>query len=318
MYSMMTVFSGITLAVMVAINGGLSNQYGVFVSSVIIHIVGSVFAFLVCLIRKEQIWVQERIPKWFYLGGVIGVSTTVFQNLAFIHISMTSIIALGLLGQSLASVLIDSFGMLGMKKVPLKKYSFIGFGFALWGIGMMLDTSVFSSGLAILFSIGAGISVVLSRIVNARLAEKTSPLQGSFINHLIGLPVCAVVAWVATGKVLSDGICIDQPWIYLGGVLGVLVVILCNITVPKVPAFRLTVLTFAGQMFTSILIDLILGKGFSDTSFRGGIVIATGMLISVLAEQNGVRKAMKEQQYWERIRKVEEAHRRNIIKKYGK
>lgn len=317
MYSLTTIFTGITLAIMVAINGGLSDHYGVFVSSVVIHIVGVVFAFLACLIRKEQILVRERVPKWFYLGGVIGVCTTVFQNMAFAYISMTSIIALGLLGQALTSVLIDSLGLFGMKKVPVKKSSLIGFGFALLGIGMMLDTSVFSSGMAILGSIGAGVSVVISRAVNARLAEKTSPLQGSFINQLMGLPVCAVVAWIATGEVLSGSICIDRPWIYLGGVLGVLVVMLCNITVPKVPAFRLTVLTFAGQMFTSILIDMILGKGFSDASFRGGIVIAAGMLISMVAEQYEEQKILKEQQYWESIQKTEEAHRRNLIEKYN-
>lgn len=290
MYTMMTVLSGVILAIMVAVNGSLSDHYGVFVSSVIIRIAGSLFALLACLIRRERILVRERIPLWFYLGGAIGVSTTSLQNLAFGRISMTSIIALGLLGQSLTSVLIDALGLFGMKRVPLKKSSFIGFAFALWGIGMMLDTSVFSSGMAIFASAGAGVFVVISRAVNARLAERTSPLQGSLINQLAGLPVCAAAAWIATGSVLSRGLCADRPWIYLGGALGVVVVMLSNIALPHISSFRLTALTFAGQIFAGIFFDLLLGQAYSDVSFRAGVVIAAGMVASMIAERREVRK----------------------------
>ena len=47
---------------------------------------------------------------------------------------------------------------------------------------------------AIGIACAAGISVVLSRTINAYLAEKTGALQGALINHLIGLPITILLA----------------------------------------------------------------------------------------------------------------------------
>lgn len=51
--------------------------------------------------------------------------------------------------------------------------------------------------------------------------------------------------------------------------LGVFTVCLFNITVPKIPAFHLTMLSFIGQFLTGIVLDWFSGKVFSGTSFWG-------------------------------------------------
>ncbi len=63
----------------------------------------------------------------------------------------------------------------------------------------------------------------------------------------------------------------------------VAVVLLCNLTVPRVSASRLTLLTFVGQAFTGIMLDLIIGDNFS--SFVGGIVIISGIAINLITER---------------------------------
>lgn len=285
MYSVITILSGAVLAIMIAVNGELSGQYGVFGSSVIVQIVGTIFALSAIIIKREKLIIKTTIPKWYYLTGVITASITVFQNMAFHFISMTSIIALGLVGQTIISLLIDQFGMFGMKKTTPSKSVVISLIFAAAGIAVMADGTIGNSIFAIVLSLTAGVSVVLSRVFNANIAEHTSILQGSFISYFLGLPAVVLVAWfvreIPFGIEISGG----NIWMYLGGIFGVLVVLMCNLTVPHVSSFKLTMLIFLGQVLTGIVLDLAFQQLAMDASFWGGIIISVGIMISKIIDR---------------------------------
>ncbi|WP_342759597.1 DMT family transporter [Kineothrix sedimenti] len=316
MYQLLALLTGILLSIMISVNGNLSDQYGAILAAVIIHVVGSISAFLLCLTQKEKNPLHGHHPKWIYLGGAIGVCTTVFNNLAYGHISVTSIVALGLLGQTVTSLFIDTYGLFGMKKQSFNKNSILGFAVSFLGILLMLDQSVAGAIIAVFISFCAGISVVLSRSVNARLAEKTGALRGSLINHLVGLPITIIVALFAKQFSSIPSISAFHPWIYFGGIFGVAVIFLCNLTVPRISAFYLTLLTFVGQVFTGILLDLIFGDHFSRASFVGGIIIIFGIAINFIIERIHTYKNEKERAYWSKIKRAEEEHRKVLLKIY--
>lgn len=294
MYCILSILTGVVISIMVCINGELTSSYGNYNAAVIIHVVGVLFASTICVIKKDKIKIKHQVPKWAYLGGAIGVLTTLFNNYAFGRITMTSIMALGLLGQSISSVLLDSFGLLGLKKRQIKKSSAIGYCTALIGIFIMMDYSVSESTFAVLLSIGAGVTVVLSRSINARLSMGTTPMVGSLINHLVGLPICIILGLCIQGpiKITTTG---TKPWMYLGGMFGVITVLLFNVTVPRVPAFRLTLLSFVGQIFAGVILDVVLGSQYSTSTFTGGLIIAAGLMLNMLMEQwNNYRSQAKE------------------------
>lgn len=295
MYQLLVLLTGILTSVMISINGELASQYDVFFASAVIHLVGSVFAIILCALQKEKKPLLHHTPKWIYLGGAIGVITTVFQNLACSLINMTSIVALGLLGETVISLFIDGFGLFGMKKQPFRKTSIIGLVFALAGIVIMLDSSVTTAIIGIVVAFIPGITKVLSRTVNARLAEKTGALRSSLINHLVGLPITVIMALFLTSKdtVSLSVISNSKPWIYFGGFFGVAVILLLNVTVPKVSAFKLTVLSFVGQIFAGFLIDLMVGNPF-DSSFFGGLVVSVGIALNFAVEAFENRRSKKE------------------------
>lgn len=284
MYDLLAILTGVIISVMVLLNGGLTQSYGTYLAAVIIHIVGVIFAITLCIIKKQKFNRKSQAPLWAYLGGAIGVLTTLFSNYAFGRITMTSIIALGLLGQSLTSVLLDAFGLLGSQKRPLNKFSIIGFLPAIAGVYLMMDQSVSDATFAVILSLIAGVTIVLSRTVNARLSKETSPLIGSFFNHLVGLPVC-IFLLLCFQRPLGFVSPSAQPWMYLGGVLGVITVLLLNITVPRVSAFRLTLLSFTGQVFTGIALDFAQGMKYSNSTFTGGLVIAGGLLLNMALDR---------------------------------
>ncbi len=284
MYQILSFLIGVIIAMMISINGTLSNCYDVFRSAVIIHIVGVIFATVLYCFKKDKKPLFRQGPFWIYLGGALGFLTTVFNNFAFEYISMTSIVALGLFGQMVTSAFIDSLGLLGMEKYPFRKSSLLGFLFALAGVASMLDFSITASLLAVLLSIGGGITVVLSRTVNARLSEKTGALGGSLVNHLVGLPITILFALLFVPKTQMFTGDSTPFWAYLGGILGVTTVLLFYIVVPKISALNLSILSFIGQLFTGIFLDVLVGNDFSNASFTGGIIISIGLILNFILD----------------------------------
>ena len=312
MYYLLSLLAGGVIAVMVLLNGKLTAIHGVYLASVIIHAAGVVFAGVICCAKRANM--KSRAPLWAYTGGAIGVLTTIFNNYAFGYITITSIVALGLLGQSLASVALDAFGWLGIKKRRSGKYSIIGYLAALIGTLIMINPSDSQALLAVILSLCAGVTVVLSRTVNSRLSMETSPIAGSLINHIVGLPICVVLALLFQPSA-SAAAAKSSPVIYLGGVLGVATVLLFNITVPKISAFRLTLLSFIGQIFMGMVLDFALGAELLTTTFTGGIIIAAGLVTNMILEQGDNYRKRKEEQYWNSIKMAEEAHWDKVLQR---
>lgn len=128
---------GALIAIMLMINGTLSSFLGNYSSTVIIHIVGLIAVILVALVKK-QIFIRDKsIPFYLYSAGAIGVFTVLFNNLTFNSLGASLTIALGLLGQSIASIVIDHFGLIGMKVVKYQKRKLIGLVLIILGIAVM-------------------------------------------------------------------------------------------------------------------------------------------------------------------------------------
>lgn len=300
MYNLLALLSGFIIAVMVTLNGRLTSAYGNYNATLIIHVVAVAFSFLFLKLSKKKIFPTEKLPFWFYLGGAVGMFNALFQNYAFGKISLTSILALCLFGQTVSSLFIDKFGFFGMEKHPFKKSSFVGFAFSIVGVVVMLDLS---SGidtiivLAITFAFASGITTVVSRSINGRLTEYSGGMAGSFIHHLVGLPLTLVIVLIMPNNDMS--LLLQQPstdwWIYLGGLAGVFVVFVLNITVMKVSALQLSLLSFVGQVFLSVLLDLLLESSFSRVTLYGGLIVSAGVGINMLIDYLQVARGKRPQ-----------------------
>lgn len=137
MNHMVSAFIGALIAVMIMINGTLSNALGNYISTMIIHIVGLITIISVLLLSKQKFIISKNIPFYLYSGGAIGVFTVLFNNLTFSSLGVSLTLALGLLGQSIASIIIDHFGLLGLKVIKYQKKKFIGLALIISGIVVM-------------------------------------------------------------------------------------------------------------------------------------------------------------------------------------
>ena len=281
----LALLAGVLVTLMIGANGGLSAYYGIYKASVIIHVIGLAALSLTLLLRRENPLAHfKKGFLWFiYLGGVIGVFTTLFLNFAFGKISISAIMALGLLGQSIMGLLIDQFGLFGMPRYPFHPRKLIGIIIVSAGIFVMIDSFVL---IPVLISFAAGICVVLSRTLNARLSEASSVYTSTFYNYVTGLSVSIIALFVLAQADLASGFSfVANPWIYLGGLLGAAVVFIGNVTVPKVSAFYLTLLMFSGQVFSGVIFDQIVATEFAALILVGGILVVAGLCIDLVIDR---------------------------------
>lgn len=137
MYKLLSGLIGILITVMLVFNGTLSKNTGNYSSIVIIHITGLICISCILLIKKIRINFTNNIPIYLYSAGAIGVFTVLLNNLSFNYIGASLTLALGLLGQSITSIVIDHFGLLGAKVYNFKKQKIIGLIIITIGIAVM-------------------------------------------------------------------------------------------------------------------------------------------------------------------------------------
>lgn len=137
MNNLISVLIGVLIALMVLFNGSLSSSLGNYQAGVIIHVVGLIATSLFMLIRGLKIKIKKNIPFYMYMAGAIGVFTVLFNNIGFMTLGASLTLAIGLLGQTLASILCDHFGLLGTEQFRFENKKILGIALILIGILIM-------------------------------------------------------------------------------------------------------------------------------------------------------------------------------------
>ena len=132
-----SIFTGIVLAIMISLNGGLGIISGNYASSVIIHFVGLIGIIFVLIFTKSKIKNLKGIPFYMFTGGLIGILTVLFTNIGFMGLGVSLTVSLSLLGQLVTSLVIDHFGYFNMTVVEFDKKKILGLIVIIAGIYVM-------------------------------------------------------------------------------------------------------------------------------------------------------------------------------------
>ncbi len=137
MPELLAILSGVILSVMFMVNGDLSSAYGELFSMVFIHVTGLIITCVIVLFTKEK-RKKGKIPLWVFTGGMIGVFTTYSNIVTVNELGVSITVALGLAGQCVLSLFIDTFGWFGVKKQQFIPQRVIGLVFIAAGVLTML------------------------------------------------------------------------------------------------------------------------------------------------------------------------------------
>lgn len=138
MYKISAIFIGFLVALMVTANGVLAKGAGDMFSVLIIHMVGLVAISIILLVTRKKFSSLRGIPIYLFSAGAIGVFTVLFNNMTINQLGVSLTVAMALFGQSIASVIIDHYGLLGMEVHKFQKEKIVGF--LMIGIGIVFLT----------------------------------------------------------------------------------------------------------------------------------------------------------------------------------
>jgi bacterial/archaeal transporter family-2 protein len=116
----LALLAGVAAATQGAANAGLAGRIGLgsaLLVNTTIVLAGAVVLFWALGARTE--FFPRGAPWSLYLGGVCGLAVIVCMAIAFPRIGGAFAISLMVLGQSLAALAIDHFGLLGMPREPI-------------------------------------------------------------------------------------------------------------------------------------------------------------------------------------------------------
>ena len=118
----------------------------------------------------------------------------------------------------------------------------------------------------------------INRMTNVRAGKLFGTANGALINYLEAT-VFAIALVFITGKgaELSPAHMASVPlWVYLGGVAGLLAMVLIITGTPRTNVFISTILTLAGNLGMSLVLDYLFYEMFSWKRVVGVCLVLTG------------------------------------------
>lgn len=138
MYKSYGVLVGFLIAIMVMVNGTLASFYGDYAATVIIHVIGLILVSAIIVAKRLKVRLSRNIPLYWFSGGAIGAFMIIFNNMSFANLGVSLTLALGLVGQIVASAIIDHYGLFGLNVSKFKKEKILGFITIFAGITIMV------------------------------------------------------------------------------------------------------------------------------------------------------------------------------------
>lgn len=123
--------SGIAMAIQGTINASLSQKTSLISATLVVHIIGTLVAFIAVLAWRAPLlklpWIS--MPWYLYLGGLLSVIIVGLVAVSIPKIGVCNATTAIIIGQVSMAVLIDHFGWFGMSRLPWSPWQIVGIGF---------------------------------------------------------------------------------------------------------------------------------------------------------------------------------------------
>lgn len=225
------------------------------------------------------------LRPWQCLGGLCGAFLVATQGLTVGTLGVAVFTVAVVAGQSATSLLVDRAGIGPSGRQPVTGRRLFGAGLTVLAVGLAVGgrlNDLTTLTLAVL-PLLAGIAVAWQQAVNGLVGRATgSPLTATLVNFTVGtVALLAVFAVDIVIRGLPAGSPPTEPWLYLGGPIGVAFIAIAAAVVEFTGVLLLGLATIAGQVVGAVLLDVVLPTAASrpDATTLLGAALA---LIAVL------------------------------------
>ena len=299
----MVVGIGVAMAVQARINGELARRIDDGLVAALLSFLGGLVLLVLLaaavppmrtgLRRVREALVTRRLRPHQLLGGIFGAYLVATQGLTVAAIGVAVFTVAVVAGQAASSLLVDRAGLGPGGPQPVSAPRVLGAVLALAAVALaMSDRLSAPQSLELSTSVGlvalpalAGVGIAWQQAVNGRVAAAArgigNPLAGmlpaALVNFTVGILALVLVTGVEVAIRGLPGPLPAQPWLYLGGPLGVLFIGTAAAVVPITGVLLLGLGTVAGQLIGAVLLDVFVptGEGHLTTT----TLIGTGLTL---------------------------------------
>jgi transporter family-2 protein len=288
--------SGALLAVQSKVNSDLGQRLGDAPLAAVVSFASGLAVLLVvaAAVRPLRTALHRLrtagLPAWTFIGGFIGGLFVLLAALVVPSIGV-ALFSIGMItGQSAGALVADRFGL-----GPAGRHAFtvprvIGTVIAVLSVGLAqfggvraaLPAAAVSALLVLVVLAGAGTSVqsALNGVVGRSAGV---PLAATLINFAVGtvtLVLLFAVLVVVRGLHVSGWP--GEPWLYVGGVLGIVFVSVNVVAVRVLGVLRTALVIVAGQLIAAVALDVLSGVALSGWLLAGAALTVAGVVVSNL------------------------------------
>ncbi|MGV9194623.1 DMT family transporter [Microbacterium sp. MC2] len=226
------------------------------------------------------------IPWWMLVGGAAGALTTATQGLAVAIIGV-SLFTVGVVaGQAICGLVLDrtGYGPSGVVAVTMPRVA--GGALAIAAVVLSLQGGVLGQvpWWMLVLPLLTGIGISWQQATNGRLRQRIdSPMTATLVNFIGGTAILLVAAGIHIIVVGPPQPAPTDPWLYLGGVLGVIYIILSAALVAYTGVLLFGLGSVTGQLVTAYVLDLLWPAEAAGGWLLGLITIALAICSVVVA-----------------------------------
>ncbi|SDG00413.1 transporter family-2 protein [Sinosporangium album] len=291
------VAAGMVVPVQARLNSELSHRLDDGIAAAALNFTGGLIlttVLVVCFPRRRRALQtlatavrQRRLPLRYLFAGVFGGTLALAQSTAALITGIAVFTMSVIAGQTLSGLIVDARGIGGGLKQRPDRRRLIGAAVVLVGALISAVPGLSSAPtpgevlLPALVALGAGFLLGLQQALNgATGAAAGSPLAATWVSFCAGA-IFLALAWGIKAIIQGVG---GHPlptdwWIYLGGLCGVLFIGASAFLVRRIGVLLLTMALIAGQLASSIALDLLIPSG----SRSPGTLTVVGAILTFAA-----------------------------------
>lgn len=202
------------------------------------------------------------LRPWQCLGGVCGAFLVATQGLTIGTLGVAVFTVAVVAGQSGSSLLVDRAGIGPTGRQPVTPNRLIGAVLTVLAVLLAVGDRLGDPKALVLavLPLAAGVGIAWQQAVNGRVrAAAGSAMTATLVNFTVGtaaLLLTFAVDLAVRGR--PDGMFPSEPWLYLGGPIGIVFIALAAALVRFTGVLLLGLATIAGQIVGAVLLDLLL------------------------------------------------------------
>ncbi|MFG1881834.1 DMT family transporter [Micromonospora sp. NPDC049102] len=230
------------------------------------------------------------LRPWQCLGGMCGALLVATQGLTIGALGVAVFTVAVVAGQSGSSLAVDRAGIGPTGRQPITRQRLAGAVLTVLAVVLAVaDRLGDPGGLALaVLPLLAGVGIAWQQAVNGQVrAAADSALTATLVNFAVGT-VTLLVAFAIDIAVRGwpTGHLPSEPWLYLGGPIGIVFIAIAATIVRFTGVLLLGLATIAGQVIGAVLLDLVLPTAASHpgvNTLLGAALTMLAVLVTALA-----------------------------------